>query len=486
MSPSPNVVTTPSSSYHVEPVSIPWDPLALAQITGSRGVLLDSGAGYGLLSQFSFFGCEPFLICSARGTNLEIIRGDEHQVLEGNPIKALTQLLEEEYIRDQQPVIDPACNLPFQTGAAIGFLSYELNRFIESFPRRSKEDLGMPDLYFCFFDALLAHDHNSGQTWAIFKNEQGSKKRLKVTLDKVQKSNQFFFPPIQSQVPSKLNDASWESTFDFDKYSDAVKQAQFKISAGEIYQVNLSQCLWTSCHRPAYEVYQKFRSSGPSPFSAYIEGEDWAVLSLSPERFLRYWPKDRRIETRPIKGTRPRGVNEEEERKLRLELFHSSKDAAEHIMIVDLERNDLGRVAEYGTVYVSNLRCLESFPTVHHLTSTIVGKLKANQTLTELLSATFPGGSITGAPKVRAMQIIDELEPNLRGVYSGSIGYLAFDRSIDLNIAIRTLILKNGWASYSAGGAIVADSKIEDEYIETFHKARPFLKTFGFKYPQIF
>mgnify|MGYP000851202331 CR=1 FL=1 len=486
MSPSPNVVTIPSSSYQVEPVSISWNPLALAQISGPQGVLLDSGAGYGLLSQFSFFGCEPFLICSAHGTSLDIVRGDQHQVFEGNPIKALTKLLEKEYIKDRQPVINPACKLPFQTGAAMGFLSYELNRFIESFPRQSKEDLGMPDLYFCFFDALLAHDHNSGQTWAIFKNERDSKKRLQVTLDKVQKNNQIVFPAIQPQLPSDLSNTSWESTFNFDDYSDAVKQAQSKISAGEIYQVNLSQCLWTSCRKPAYEVYQKFRSSGPSPFAAYIEGEDWAVLSLSPERFLRYLPKNRTIETRPIKGTRPRGVTKEEEKKMQQELFHSSKDAAEHIMIVDLERNDIGRIADYGTVYVSNLRCLESFPTVHHLTSTIVGKLKANQNLTGLLSATFPGGSITGAPKVRAMQIIDQLEPNLRGVYSGSIGYLAFDRSIDLNIAIRTLILKGGWATYSAGGAIVADSKIEDEYVETFHKASPFLKTFGLKYPPDF
>ena len=336
-------------------------------------------------------------------------------------------------------------------------------------PKRSRR---LPDLQFFFFDALLAHDHSMNQTWAIVRNQPEAGKRLQSTLDRIKRAGLEGSRLHSSRQPSS---ETWTSSLTYEDYSAAVTKAQRYITDGEIYQVNLSQQLWCRCSMTAPQLYRELRQTGASPFGAYLQGKGWAVLSLSPERFLRYWPGQRRIQTRPIKGTRPRGASSEEDQELRQSLLQSPKDAAEHVMIVDLERNDLGRLARYGTVRVSDFRRLETFPTVHHLTSTVEATLRPNCSLQDLLQATFPGGSITGTPKVRAMQVIDELEPRSRGLYTGSIGYLAFDGNLDLNIAIRTLVLRDGWARYSTGGAIVADSRAEDEYLETLHKARPFL-----------
>lgn len=477
-----HATSTASPTYHIEPVQITWDPLKLAQAAGTNGVLLDSGSGYGDLGRFSFFGCEPFLILSSFGSKLHIVHEGKKRVEQGNPIQVLARLVREQGV-ETVGTSDHSLYLPFRTGAAIGFVSYELGRFIEPFPRLTKDASGVPELHFCFYDALLAHDHHNNQTSVIVRNKPQAKKRLQATLDKIQETSLLVTPP---SLLGEKDHYSWQSSFTYESYAAAVKRTQNYITAGEIYQVNLSQRLWSRCPMPPSQLYQRFRTASPSPFGAYIEGKDWAVLSLSPERFLRYWPYQRRIQTRPIKGTRPRGSTQKEDQEYRHQLLQSPKDSAEHVMIVDLERNDLGRVADFGTVQVRNFRCLETFPTVHHLTSTVEGRLRVDRQIDDLLEATFPGGSITGAPKVRAMQIIDELEPQLRGIYTGSIGYIAFDGSLDLNIAIRTLVLKDGWAAYSAGGAIVADSKVEEEYLETFHKSGPFLKALNLSFPQQF
>ena len=461
-----------SPPYHIEPIPLSWDPLQLARAAETGGVLLDSGPGYGSFGRFSFFGCEPFLTVSAQGAAVRILGEHRRQLLQGNPIQILSRLIREQSIPAGAPA-SHVSHLPFQTGAAIGFFSYELSRFMEPFPRRSKEEPGLPDLQFFYFDALLAHDHSMNQTWAIVRNQPQARKRLQSTLDRIQQAGLEGSGWRSAQHSGR---ETWTSSLTYEGYSAAVRKAQRYIAEGEIYQVNLSHQLWCRCSMTAPQLYQGLRQTGASPFGAYLQGKHWAVLSLSPERFLRYWPSQRRIQTRPIKGTRPRGASSEEDQELRQALLQSPKDAAEHVMIVDLERNDLGRLARYGTVRVSDFRRLETFPTVHHLTSTVEARLKPNCRLEDLVQATFPGGSITGTPKVRAMQVIDELEPGPRSVYTGSIGYLAFDGNLDLNIAIRTLILRDGWARYSTGGAIVADSRADDEYLETLYKARPFLR----------
>lgn len=461
-----------SPPYRIEPISLSWDPLQLVRAAGTGGVLLDSGPGYGSFGRFSFFGCEPFLTVTARGASVRIVGEHRRQFMNGNPIEILSRLIREQTLPAEAPA-SHASHLPFRTGAAIGFLSYELGRFMEPFARRSKEQPGLPDLQFFFFDALLAHDHSMNQTWAIVRDQPQTGKRLQSTLDRIQQAG---VEDSRWRSAQQSGRETWTSSMTYEGYSAAVRKAQRYIADGEIYQVNLSHQLWCRCSMTAPQLYRELRRTGTSPFGAYLQGRHWSVLSLSPERFLRYWPGQRRIQTRPIKGTRPRGASSEEDQDLRQALLQSPKDAAEHVMIVDLERNDLGRLARYGTVRVSDFRRLETFPTVHHLTSTVEAQLRPNCRLEDLLQATFPGGSITGTPKVRSMQVIDELEPGPRSVYTGSIGYLAFDGNLDLNIAIRTLVLKGGWARYSTGGAIVADSRADDEYLETLHKARPFLR----------
>jgi para-aminobenzoate synthetase component 1 len=225
---------------------------------------------------------------------------------------------------------------------------------------------------------------------------------------------------------------------------------------------------------PPYELYQRLRKINPAPFASYLNFDGVAVVSASPERFLLL--RGDHVETRPIKGTRPRGKDPAKDEALARELVNSFKDRAEHVMIVDLERNDIGRVCRFGTVRVSELMALEKYATVFHLTSTVEGRLRSGKNAIDLLKATFPGGSISGAPKVRAIEIIDELEPTRRSVYTGSIGYLGFDGDLDLNIVIRTILVKKGKAYFQVGGAVVYDSDPELEYVETLDKARALIQ----------
>jgi para-aminobenzoate synthetase component 1 len=225
---------------------------------------------------------------------------------------------------------------------------------------------------------------------------------------------------------------------------------------------------------PPYELYRRLRKINPAPFASYLNFDGVTVVSASPERFLRL--SGDRVETRPIKGTRPRGKDPARDEALAQELVNSFKDKAEHVMIVDLERNDIGRVCRFGTVRVSELMALEKYATVFHLTSTVEGRLRPGKNAVDLLKATFPGGSISGAPKVRSVEIIDELEPTRRSVYTGSIGYLSFDGGLDLNIVIRTILVKDGKAYFQVGGAVVYDSDPEAEYVETLDKARALIQ----------
>ena len=265
-----------------------------------------------------------------------------------------------------------------------------------------------------------------------------------------------------------------KSNFTHEEYLRAVAMAREYICAGDIFQVNLSQRFEADLNIPPYELYQRLRQINPAPFASYLNFDDVSIIGASPERFLKVsgdW-----VETRPVQGTRPRGKTEAEDKALAQELLSSMKDRAENIMIVDLERNDIGRVCRYGTVRVTETAVLETFPTVFHLTSTVVGRLSPGKGRVDLLKATFPGGSITGAPKIRAMEIIDELEPTRRSVYTGAIGYLSFDGGMDLNIVIRTILVKNGKAYFQVGGGIVYDSEPEAEYQETLDKGKALIQ----------
>ena len=396
---------------------------------------LDSALADGRLGVASFWGADPFLILRSYGTAIELwTRGGTHR-FSGSPFETLRELLRQ---------YGASAGSGRDAGGAVGYLAYELKRFVENLPQRVSDDLGLPECYLCFYDRIAGFDPRPHAV-------------------------------AGSALPrySPLDDADVPpSNFSREDYRRAVRRARDYIFAGDVYQVNLSQRFQLPLASSPFEAYLRLRGHNPAPFAAYLNLPEAQVLSASPERFLRFDPDNRRVQTRPIKGTRPRGRTPEEDEAMARELVESEKDRAENVRIVDLERNDLGRVAEIGSVRVRELAALETLPTVFHLTSMVEATLREDSDLVDLLLATFPGGSITGAPKIRAMEIIDELEPTVRSVYTGAIGRIGFDGSMDLNIAIRTIVVRDGTANFQAGGGIVADSDPEMEYQETLHKAR--------------
>ena len=433
---------------------------------------LDSGMDPHKLGRYSFIGSDPFLVISTRGSEITLTRGAERSRLDGNPFDALNHFLET-YRLDS-----PYSPVPF-TGGAVGYFSYDLCHFIERLPGTAVDDLKLPECYFGFYDLVLAFDNLQDKAYIISTGfpELGEKerigkanKRLNEMKDKLANASGSSTEAAPASMFFPAEQMSLKGGFTHQEYVDAVEKARQYIIAGDIFEVNLSQRFEAELAITPYELYWRLRQINPAPFAGYLGFDEVAVVSASPERFLRVrgdW-----VETRPIKGTRPRGKTPDEDEALARELLTSSKDRAENIMIVDLERNDLGRVCRYGTVRVTELTILEVFPTVFHLTSTVVGRLREGKNGIDLLKATFPGGSITGAPKVRAMEIIDELEPTRRSVYTGGIGYLSFNGDLDLNIAIRTFLVKGRKAYFQVGGAVVYDSDPEAEYLETLDKAR--------------
>ena len=428
------------------------------------------GFRYAELGRYSFVGSHPFLIFRSKGTNLQLDWGGRVEQQSGDPFDALREILN----RFQAASLPG--DLPFIGG--IGYLGYPLRCFIEELPATTDDDLKLPDCYFAFYDTIVAFDHLSDQVY-LCRSDAGEssvnrhQQQIQQLRSILQSKNYLSQPYSEGVKPyvSHFTKSSIRSNFSKADYLSTVQRAKAYIASGDIYQVNLSQRLLTTTDLPPAELYARLRRLSPVPYSAYLHCGDFQILSASPERFLRFSPSSRIVETRPIKGTRPRGLTPELDQKLAMELLHSEKDLAELLMIVDLERNDLGRICEIASIHVPELVALESYSNIHHLVATVTGTLREDADRIDLLKSCFPGGSITGAPKIRAMEVIDELEPTDRGVYTGSIGYFGFDGTMDLNIAIRTCILKNGCAYFHVGGGIVADSEPEAEYQETLDKA---------------
>jgi para-aminobenzoate synthetase component 1 len=360
-----------------------------------------------------------------------------------------------------------------------GFLGYEFGRRLERLPAPRRDDLGVPDAWLGAYEWVVAWDHVQGRAWVIARRESGEAEKSadKRIRDVVRRMNGPARSPRRAPV---LPDSPtrFHSGFTRDEYLQAVERVREYILAGDIFQANLSQRFEAAWREEPFEFYRRLTAVNPAPFAAFFRGEGYAVASASPERFLRV-DADGRVETRPIKGTRPRGETPDADRRLAEELLASEKDRAENVMIVDLLRNDLSKVCRPGSVEVPALCALQSHPTVHHLESIVTGQLEEGRTATDLLRAAFPGGSITGAPKVRAMEILAELEPVARGVYCGAIGWLGRTGAMDTSIAIRTVTLQDGRACFHAGGGIVADSDPASEYQETLDKAAGIRRAFG-------
>ena len=367
---------------------------------------------------------------------------------------------------------------PFQGGVA-GFIGYEWGATLERLPPLPADELGLPDVLLSVYDWVLAWDHEQDAAWIMSRGLGGTDpaRRLREVRDLLAAPPRGRPAPagrVSRTVPtfpvSALDPLGIRSPFERPAYEAAVERVRQYVHAGDVFQVNISQRFEVPVTGTPLELYRRLRSRHPAAFAALIETDDFAILSASPERFLQV--NGASVATRPIKGTRPRGATPAQDAALAAELEASDKDRAENVMIVDLMRNDLYRVSEPGSVRVPELCVLESHPTVHHLVSTVESTLAADADAVALIRAAFPGGSITGAPKVRAMEIIAELEPTRRGVYCGSIGYLSVTGAADFSIAIRTAVVRDGTAYVAAGGGITADSEPGAEYDETIAKAR--------------
>ncbi|WP_264312603.1 aminodeoxychorismate synthase component I [Pseudomonas putida] len=357
--------------------------------------------------------------------------------------------------------------LPF-AGGLIGYLSYDFGRRLEQLPSLAVDDLGLPDAQLGLYNWALVTDHTLATSQLVFHPSLASDERERLIA-------LFETPDYASHGDFHLLTAM---TGDLkpEHYQAAFDQVQRYIQAGDCYQINLTQRFRAPCQGDPWRAYQALRKACPTPFSGYQQLADGsALLSFSPERFIRV--SQGLVETRPIKGTRPRSSNPDEDARNAEELLHSPKDRSENLMIVDLLRNDLGRTCQIGSVKVPELFSLESYPNVHHLVSSITGQLATDKDALDLIGDSFPGGSITGAPKIRAMQIIDELEPTRRALYCGSLLYVDVRGEMDSSIAIRSLLIKDGQASCWGGGAVVADSNWQAEYEESIAKVRVLMET---------
>ena len=421
-------------------------------------IFLDSGYPYINLGRYDILASRPRITLKTFGNETEITDRDGKLIFsQDNPFKLLKSLLKKKQLRSH--------SLPF-CGGALGYFAYDLARRIEQVPEQAQHDLNMPDMAVGIYDCAYIADHQQQRSWIVgLTDDDCAEQQWELfTANSITDKDNF-------QVLS-----SPQSTMDMEDYATKFNKIKRYIVEGDCYQVNLAQRFSVQVSGNPWEAYTQLRRVNPAPYACYFNLPEGAVLSFSPERFLKL--NKGLVETKPIKGTRKRSSDSCEDRALAEKLLNSTKDRAENLMIVDLLRNDIGKSCQIGSIAVPNLFELESFATVHHLVSTITGVLRSDQHALDLLQACFPGGSITGAPKLRAMQIIEELEPYRRGVYCGSIAYIGFDGNMDSNIAIRTIVYNQEKMYCWSGGGIVLDSQLNAEYRECFDKISAILDYF--------
>jgi len=446
---------------------------------GRCPVLLESGQGPGGVApgqRYSIIGADPALLFRGTGSHVGwCARGEEWIIRAGDPLAALRDLL------TRMAVPRPSEFPPFY-GGAVGYFGYDVARWFERLPHPPPDDLGLPDLELAFLDLVAVVDHHQKELWLIFC--PFGERFIKESREELYEEGQARLLALETRLTRLrpvLSDTSHQvmphvtpgmSEAD---YTDRVRRCLDYIAAGDTYQANLSHRFAVGLGgRSPRSIYRRLREINPAPFAALLELPDVTLVSCSPERLVRISGIE--AETRPIAGTRPRGASTDEDRLLIEDLLMSPKERAEHIMLVDLERNDLGRVCTFGSVRVDEFMVIERYSHVSHIVTNIRGRLAPGKDALDVLRAVFPGGTVTGVPKVRCMEIIDELEPVRRGPYTGSIGYLSPSGDLDLNIIIRTLVIAGERAYLQVGAGIVADSDPAREYQETLYKAEALLK----------
>ena len=461
-------------SFRLQEIRTAIQPEALAtSLSGEPGlVLLHSASTDGGQGRFSLLGARPFLTVRCAGHRCEFTSASRTEIRVGDPWNLVGGAL----AKFATAVTNP---LPFPSGGCLGWWGFELPNATEPrTPRRVRRDLELPDAWLGFYDSLVVFDHDAGEAWIVATGllPDGSR-----SSQCAHAQVEFWQRRLESACPQPtvlpcpaLTAPTWQSSLSRAGFLRCVEHAQRYIRAGDIYQVNLAHRLTVDAAPPAWELFRCLSTESPAPFAAFLNTGDTQLVSSSPELFLRMVGP--RVTTRPIKGTRPRGHDDAADALLAAELRASPKENAELLMITDLLRNDLGRVCEFGSVRAPELARLEKFAQVQHLVATVEGDLRREVTHLEALRACFPGGSVTGAPKIRALEIIDELEPVARGPYTGALGYLGFNGLSQFNIAIRTAVCHQGRAYFHAGAGIVADSDPSAEYAETLAKADGFLR----------
>jgi anthranilate synthase component I len=430
--------------------------------------LLESVAGGETIARYTFTGANPEEVFRARGLECSLENAGGKEYFRGDPIEHLRRLTAR-----YKPVRIPG--LPPLSGGAIGYFAYDMVRLIERIPASGRDDLGLDDCVMMFYLGLIAFDHVQHRLWIVqnvFTESPGSlREKYDAAVRAIERTYRILASPLPRRRQwSTRNSLRFKSNFTKEKYFEAVRKAKSYIRAGDIFQVVPSQRFSSQTDTDSFEIYRALRVVNPSPYLYFLHLDDVSVVGSSPEMLLKV--QGREAYYRPIAGTLPRGKGEAEDREQESKLLADPKERAEHIMLVDLGRNDLGRVCEYGSVKVERLMFVERYSHVMHLVSSLRGRLRNDIDSFEALMACFPAGTLSGAPKIRAMQIIDELEPTRRGLYGGAILYVDFAGNLDSCIALRTLVAKNGRAYIQAGGGVVADSVPGREYQETINKAR--------------
>jgi anthranilate synthase component 1 len=420
--------------------------------------LYESLESTGRRGRYSFLGGKPYMIFKSFGKKIEISTNGIVNCTSGDPLQTLRRILNE--------VRMDASVRPF-SGGAVGYASYDAIRFFESIPDKNPDTMLVPEFYFIFPEEVLVFDHLEKTVDIVIHSDDSREDRL-LELSHICRTLADAPPAEFSRTDRAVN--GFESNMTPEAFMDSVRKAKEYILAGDIFQVVLSQRFTFSLKTDPLRIYEALRVTNPSPYMYFLNFEDMNILGSSPEILVKVL--DRQVTIRPLAGTRPRGKSEAEDAALEAELINDEKERAEHVMLVDLARNDIGRVCDFGTVETTDLFTIERYSKVMHLVSNVQGKLRKDKDAFDCFAACFPAGTVSGAPKVRAMEIIDELEPMRRGIYAGSIGYFDFAGNMDMCIAIRTLVIHGHKGMVQAGAGIVADSDPEREYHESLNKAK--------------
>lgn len=420
-------------------------------------VLLESGR----TGRYSIAGIKPFAVVSGDEQKVEIRQGKKKDVIEGKPLQTLEKWM-------QQFSFPPLPGLPDFQGGAIGFISYDYAWCIEKLPHKAVDDVGLPLLYFLVFDEWAVFDHDDQSLWLMTLNGDMAKERLTtLKADWLETVDTPTGKLANFQVPESAREP--KLSFTEKEFEGAVEKIKDYIQEGDVSQVNLTVRQSEPIAASPINVYKELRKLNPSPYMGYFHTQEFQIVSGSPELLIK--KEGRKVATRPIGGTRSRGKDDAEDKELEQELLTNEKEKAEHIMLVDLERNDMGKVCEFGSVHVDELMVIEKYSHVMHIVSHVSGILSEENSSADLIEAVFPGGSITGAPKIRTLEIIEELEPVKRGVYTGTMGWIGFNEDLHLNIVIRTMLVKDEMCHVQAGAGIVIDCNPKAEYKESLKKA---------------